>query len=529
MNTIRGRLQLLFLPFLLLAMSIILGYSGIHWIILKTTHSETIYEGILTTFIPMLLPWIPIYIWLRPRINLLHLKEERSYRSYFGFAAIFIIALTLIAQDYIDKQAGNLSALTDIQQIESTEVSRYYSLQNYFLDSSHSSVWYTYGWNDKRKNDLVMHLYCVMPLYVTVADTTKDAVVWFGIEYRQVVDEWDDKSDKNKEKIEDDFINDCRSAFHRSVTNPFCYLERLRNSNGLNNFSVAVSRNIKHRGSSIVVLKPAYKKFDKGIAHHPIFFIIALVLTSAFWFIMITIPPLREKSVELNRKAQKSIGQDIKELLGLFVPREHFFITPLINSINILVLFILALSGAGLIAIDAKELLAWGANYKPAVVEGEWWRLLSSIMLHTGLAHLVVNTASLLVVGSILEPILGRSNFTAVYVAAGIIASVSSITVYDAAISVGASGAIFGLYGVLLALVIKKAFPKQQNQSLLISSCFMIAYNLIMGFVGSGIDNAAHSGGLLSGVVMGLLLYPEIRKRAAEDYRETPTTINTKM
>jgi membrane associated rhomboid family serine protease len=121
-------------------------------------------------------------------------------------------------------------------------------------------------------------------------------------------------------------------------------------------------------------------------------------------------------------------------------------VMPALFAVNLLVFVMMA--GAG---TEADALVSWGASFGPRTTNGEWWRLLSSLFVHTGLLQLVVNGAALVQLGLILERLVGHVTFAAVYVAAGVLASLVSLSDYPMAVSTGASGAIFGLYGLLLA------------------------------------------------------------------------------
>jgi len=156
--------------------------------------------------------------------------------------------------------------------------------------------------------------------------------------------------------------------------------------------------------------------------------------------------------------------------------------------------------------------LNWGANFRPLTTEGQWWRLLTSTFLHGGLMHLLANMYGLLFVGIFLEPLLGRTKYLIAYLLTGILASVASLWWYDATVSVGASGAIFGLYGIFLALLLTKVFHPDFAKSFLLSTAIFVGFNLLMGLTG-GIDNAAHIGGLLSGFIVGLILYPSLKRQ----------------
>jgi membrane associated rhomboid family serine protease len=173
-------------------------------------------------------------------------------------------------------------------------------------------------------------------------------------------------------------------------------------------------------------------------------------------------------------------------------------------------------SGLGLMSFNASDLLAWGANFKPVTTDGQWWRLFTSIFLHGGLMHLLANMYALLFIGIFLEPQLGKTKYLLVYLFTGIVASLTSLWWHDATVSVGASGAIFGLYGVFLGLLLTKALPKAfANKAFLTSILLFVGYNLLMG-LSAGIDNAAHIGGLLSGLIVGFILSQQIKQQKEE-------------
>ncbi len=121
-------------------------------------------------------------------------------------------------------------------------------------------------------------------------------------------------------------------------------------------------------------------------------------------------------------------------------------VMPALLAVNVLVFLMM---GWG--STEQETLVGWGASFGPRTTNGEWWRLVASMFVHTGMFQLLVNCAALVQLGLILERLVGHITFGAVYVAAGVLASLVSLSDYPLAVSVGASGAIFGLYGLLLA------------------------------------------------------------------------------
>ncbi|MBM7715820.1 rhomboid family intramembrane serine protease [Siminovitchia sp. FSL H7-0308] len=136
---------------------------------------------------------------------------------------------------------------------------------------------------------------------------------------------------------------------------------------------------------------------------------------------------------------------------------------------------------------------------------GEYWRLVTPIFLHAGLAHVLFNSFSLVLFGPALERALGKWLFVFVYLACGIAANIATYLLNPPYYThLGASGAIFGLFGIYLAIIALKkgAMPPQGKQVILP----MAAIGVIMTFFQSGINITAHISGLIAGFLIGALL-----------------------
>jgi len=187
------------------------------------------------------------------------------------------------------------------------------------------------------------------------------------------------------------------------------------------------------------------------------------------------------------------------------LPKGSVYVTYSLIAINVIVFVLMVIDGAGLIAPDGFVHIKWGSNYSPLTLHGEWWRLISCCFVHFGIIHLLMNMYCLFIVGIYLEPLLGKFKFIIAYFATGLLSSLASLWYHTSGInSAGASGAIFGMFGLFLALLTTNLIPKQARSSLLRSIGIFIAYNLFYGIKG-GIDNAAHIGGLLSGAMIGYI------------------------
>lgn len=184
--------------------------------------------------------------------------------------------------------------------------------------------------------------------------------------------------------------------------------------------------------------------------------------------------------------------------------------------INVLVFFLLSLRG------DTESgyfMLQYGAMYEPLVTEGhEYYRLITSLFLHFGIQHLLNNMVMLGALGYQLENEVGRVKFLLIYFISGIGGNLCSlywnVSHGEQVISAGASGAIFGLMGSLLYIVAvnRGRLGRLSGRGMLI----MVALSLYFGLTSSGVDNSAHIGGLICGILITVLLY----RRKKTDYRQ---------
>lgn len=200
-------------------------------------------------------------------------------------------------------------------------------------------------------------------------------------------------------------------------------------------------------------------------------------------------------------------------LVGRFSLGRGYFITAALIASNVLIFILMMIKGVHFLQPEGQELLRWGANFRPMTLEDQYWRLLTSCFLHFGVFHLLINMFALLYIGLILEPHLGKSRFLAAYLFCGITGSVASIWWNDMTISAGASGAIFGMYGVFLVLLTTNLLPDTVKKRLLASTFLFVLYNIVYGLTTeNNVDNAAHIGGLLCGLIIGFAYFPSLKK-----------------
>jgi rhomboid protease GluP len=213
-------------------------------------------------------------------------------------------------------------------------------------------------------------------------------------------------------------------------------------------------------------------------------------------------------SEELLQQPQSDRPQPVSFAQALHATTPTVYVTWVLIALNIAVFLLMVVRGVSFMEPTVDSLNQWGAGYGPLTTHGQWWRLLSETFIHIGVIHLLFNMYVLFAIGPFTERLFGQAGFTVLYLLSGITGSLVSLAWAPWTTSAGASGAIFGLYGGLLGFLLmqRHSIPSATLQSLAKSAAIFIGYNLVYGFAKSGIDMAAHLGGLSGGFLLGVVL-----------------------
>lgn len=516
-----SKLRYIYLPFIIILASFMIGYTFLNWALVIETEWLQIKEDVANIWLPLALSWIPVTIWLRNRIKLLSLKGGNGNipSLYFVIASLAIAVPTMITQSYVAKASGELKKFYSIDRISLSNPSKYYSFKSHYIDKGAIGIYTSFEVSGKHNEDLNMQIYVAAPLLEKASDTVySSCLAWMGYKYTERIS--NRLEDYEKEAKFRAFAERSQADFESKDLNKFLYIERMLNSDDADAFKEALKTSPKslYGPQNKLVFLPVDEPFENRTGNRGMWIVISLLIGISGWLLMILLPKADEKNYQyfLNGEPFEKEEDSIAELL---IPKKDWFITPILLYLNILVFAVMVIAGLGFMNFKAPDLLAWGGNFRPSVLDGEWWRLFTSTFLHGGILHLVANMYALVFIGIFLEPALGRVKFLVAYLVTGLLASCASIWWFEATVSIGASGAIFGLYGLFLAMLLRKVFPKAFSKPLLVSILIFVGYNLVIGTSG-GVDNAAHIGGLLSGFLIGLVISPFIKQQLKGDELE---------
>jgi rhomboid protease GluP len=220
---------------------------------------------------------------------------------------------------------------------------------------------------------------------------------------------------------------------------------------------------------------------------------------------------------EVSRKI-RTLSRDLHSFrCDLQAATSQVIVTPLLFIACVLLYAMMAAVGVNPIAPTVQQLLSWGANDGSRVVlRHEFWRLPTSVFVHGGLIHLAVNMWCLLSIGPLVERLYGNLAYAILSLAAGLGGAIASTATLPPRVSVGASGAIFGILGSLLAFLIvhHRSVPSTVLRPLRSSAVGFVVFNTLFGAAVPNIDQSAHMGGLVTGFLGGFLLirpWPVVR------------------
>ena len=203
---------------------------------------------------------------------------------------------------------------------------------------------------------------------------------------------------------------------------------------------------------------------------------------------------------------QDTYGNDTPDALERIFQGPINWMNLIIIGVNIIVFALMEIFGD---TDNITFMLKCGAAYTPWILDGQWYRLFTSMFLHFGVSHLLNNMVLLLFLGDMLEEAAGKWRYLLIYLGGGLAGNIVSLLMDyrtgEMVVSAGASGAVFAVIGGIFVILIKQR-GKVENLTLP-RLVFVIFLSIYHGFQSTGIDNAAHIGGLLGGIILAFFVY----------------------
>jgi rhomboid protease GluP len=499
LNNTKTKIQEVYIPFLIVSIGTILFYNIFRWTLDIKLGVLPLKENLLNFWIPFSLPWIPILIWLRRRIRILNIrgKRDNGYFIYqFAMAAAIAVPI-IISQNYIEKSSYDLIQIDSLEKIKELKKEKYFKIDYFEIDRNSSLTFSTSRTSGRYNDNLNFYRYFACPFKFSKS-------IWYGIEFKKSISNRVSDVTKNSEYKQ--FIKNSTKKINVYNFNDVTYFEKLGNSDKRDGFIEAVQRGFTEiNEKQEIILIPRTDNFNNRLGSSFYWIFGSFGIGAIILLAMVLIPKIDEQELTDFKKNKPLKEDDLKDILRFLNPFGENKATAILLLLNIFVFIAMIFYGLNIVSPTPLELLDIGGNRRFEVINGEYWRLFTSMFIHGGVLHLFMNLVGLGLGSSLLEKIIGSVKLIVVYIICGILASLASIYWHDNTISVGASGAIFGLYGLILAFTVFKIYPKYMRKTTWVLLGLYAGVSLLFGFFG-GIDNAAHFGGLISGFVIGGIL-----------------------
>lgn len=489
-------------------------YSLLHWLLVARGFVP-LDEAVAQFWLPGAVSWVLVIIFVQPGLRLMKDDKKGNLSFFYHVAAVAVVAVpSMIAQGYVAAASGGMTHLSELNEIGSAAATKYYSVDSLCVDSAgaifHPAVHVT----GKNRTTLEFDVYALMPI-CHQRDTGSSAPrVWITGKFHESHRASLPRSEQETKLAE--FVRRSSASFRRRDTNAFLYFARLGYNSDRKGFEAALrSSGFDVDASSAIVLVPHTDRYQDRTGNSLQWTFISFGAATVVWLIAVLLRPLDKGRWRRRLREGAKKHDHAGTMLALLIPTRQSYGLALLLDINILVFVAMVMGGLGFLSFDSDDLLRWGANYRPALHDAGLLRLISSQFVHAGAMHLAGNLYGLVIAGLLLVPITGNAGLLCCYLIAGLGGSIASAYMKAATVSVGASGAIFGLFGILLVLaLLRDQRIAPMRQFMLLNCGFFVAINLLNGAFSHGIDNAAHVGGLAVGTILGVVLYVSERRRA---------------
>ncbi|HEX4302693.1 MAG TPA: rhomboid family intramembrane serine protease [Rhizomicrobium sp.] len=489
----REKFRAVFLPVILLAVGLALILALLNGLALEIVWLP-LDEDVAAIWLPVLLAIVIVALWIEPRIRLLALNKKRNINALYVLVAFAAIAgPAILVQEYVQARIGAMVQIESPSEVAAHPQARYFTVSALCLDVGHAVAHTRVATSGDHDEDMNITVYVAVPFCAARAGTA-----WLGTIFSTRID--NRLGDKQKDAAYRAFLERSQHALNTADPHLYRYLERVGFNADRRGFLKALA-DYKIAAPGAVFLAPHTTPFVRpgdgflGGAG------LAFLAAAALWALMVFLAPLKPPA---ERKTDD--GPSLAH--ALFVPTREAFGLPVLLDINLIVYLAMVLSGIGVFDFEIDDLIAWGASSGALDHGFGLIRLLTATFVHAGFFHILGNIYGLLFAAIFLTPVARSLRLVICYVVCGIGGSILSVAVHPDIVAVGASGAIFGLYGVLLTLIVlRDAKLVELTRPILIVVGIFVVVNAINGATTPGIDNFAHLGGFLAGIPCGIMLY----------------------
>jgi rhomboid protease GluP len=507
LNTYRIKIKHILPVYLTITWVSVIGLLLFRWIFSIQFSLIDFKEEVWEMWIPLIFPWIPILLFLRQRLKILKFKRDNSNGRFFFQVISWLGMFTTmtVSQNYLSTASGKLEHLSLVSKINTAPVARYYKVDKFKVRQEYGGAHTFFQISGKHNQDLKISTYFVYPLYNEANDNALPLTkTWYGLKFHETIsNKSDSENNRRYEALYEKWLAEVESYEFYKLD----HFERTPNSEDRDGFYKAVEARTKIPvDESYFILEPIKERYEDRNGNKFTWIFGSFGIALAVFLFSLSFPGYMANEHKRFLQGKKAKPDDFIDAINFLIPRGKHATTSVILDLNILMFLLMLFSGIHIISPQAQDLLSWGGNRRLETMNGDWWRLVTSMFIHSGVMHLALNIGGLVIAAIFIEPLLKWKNYIILYVVSGICGSLCSIWWHTNSVSIGASGAIFGLYGAFIGIFLTASEKEKIGSEIIKFVLIFVGINLIWGLAG-GVDNAAHLGGLISGAAIGALLF----------------------
>jgi rhomboid protease GluP len=491
------KIRVVVLPMIAVMLGAAALLALLNWVLVLHTGWLPLDEDVAALWLPLAVALAAVGFLIAPRLHILAFNPKKNIGGLYVVAAIiFVAGPAILVQEYLQATTGEMVTVADAAAIGQHPNARFFTVGSVCLNK-HKVPWHprvsVSGDNDE---NLDVDLYYAIPFCGTR--------VWLGLQWQRTFD--NRLSDKEKDALFRVFLKDADKDLRAFDPHAVHYYERVGRNSQRRALTKALT-DFKHDATApifVVAHKEPFAVQGEGWLGGAL---IAFVTAAALWLLMVSVVPLKPVA--------ERVPTPPGGLTAMLVPHRDAFALPLLVDMNLLVYAAMVFSGLGFLNFEVDDLIDWGASFGKLDHGFGLVRLITATFVHGGIFHILGNMYGLLIGGALLSPVARNTRLLFIYLVSGLGGSVLSVTMHPDIVVVGASGAIFGLFGALIALAgLRDPKILAFRRAVLVNAGIFVVFNAIYGATTPGVDNFAHIGGFLTGLVCGGMIYVIDRREA---------------
>ena len=507
-NHMETKLKIIFFPFLLWCITISIAYPILATSLQEATKNTQIANEAFTLFLPAILIASTLLWLFRGRLEILKHADGR-FRMACKTLMFFITLICLtFALKFLQSATNELKRIENLPSLPSSS-SKYFTSDTLLLNTYRSREFLTRrDIGQSEKNDQTTYI-----LHVAIP-TSGNANIWMGKTFFLPLPKTLGDVDLNRRLNQ--FIKSSKEIFFSQDLSEFKYFEILDNTSERRGYIQAITGQSGPAESDLVIIKGHSETLPRDAAKQLSNYFATFMFGSLFLWILIAFPAIDPKRIEDLKAGRRPNDDFIATVLPYLNIRGLWPATAFLLLTQISIYFYMICIGIDPFFPSASEIAEFGGQSRNLVNAGDEWRLVTSMFVHYGIVHLLGNIIFLAIFGRMLEEIVGPYWLISLFVIFGLTGSIFSHIQYSHGVSAGASGAVFGLAGILLVFVWQRTVASTEKLKFWITLALLaISEALALTSEISSAGHAAHAGGFASGFITGCILanfYPKANK-----------------